>query len=449
VADHAAPRALEAHLVTGAELPGAVRRHLAAGCPYCALQGRRALVARRPSAVAAFGLVLQAASPDREAIGAAVDEARAWASLLRVETAAAPALLSGLLACARDSIEDVRQSPTYHSLGFAEHLCARSREEACRDPLRAGEFAELAVEVADTLPAAGYPPALAEDARALAWRTLGNALRVATDLPAADRAFTLAAAHLAFGCGAPRDRAEHLSLLASLRLAQARFHLAIPSLEQALEISRGLGDDEMTAKLVLKLAKAHGEGGEAGAAVAVLEGESALFARHRDADLALFARHAHACCLLEAGQVAAARRELIALAPVWRARVRSPLNQQRFDWLEARASWAEGHHLHAERQLRAVRAAFQAAGAHHDFALVSLDLAALYLEEGRGREVRRLAEQMVPLFETRELHRHALAALTLFEQAACSEQASAGWVRQLARYLRQSRHNPYIRFQPV
>lgn len=449
MADHAAPRALEAHLVTGAELPGAVRRHLTAGCPYCALEGRRALVARRASAVAAFGLVLQARSPDREAIGAAVDEARAWASLLRVEAAAAPALLSGLLACARDSIEDVRQSPTYHSLGFAEHLCARSREEACRDPLRAGEFAELAVEVADTLPAAGYPPALAEDARALAWRTLGNALRVATDLPAADRAFTLAAAHLAFGCGAPRDRAEHLSLLASLRLAQARFHLAIPSLEQALEISRGLGDDELTAKLVLQLAKALGEGGDAAAAIALLDGESGLFARQAATDLALYARQARAWWLVELGHTQRARQELEGFRSDWLARALPPLDRQRIYWLEAKVAWADGDSPGAKRQLSAVRKAFEGAGAHLDYALVSLDLAALYLEQGLTREVRRLAEEMVPVFESRELHRQALAALALFEQAAACEQASADWVRRLARYLRQSRYNPYLRFQPA
>jgi hypothetical protein len=55
----------------------------------------------------------------------------------------------------------------------------------------------------------------------------------------------------------------------------------------------------------------------------------------------------------------------------------------------------------------------------------------------------------VPVFESRELHRQALAALALFEQAAACEQASADWVRRLARYLRQSRYNPYLRFQPA
>ena len=46
--------------------------------------------------------------------------------------------------------------------------------------------------------------------------------------------------------------------------------------------------------------------------------------------------------------------------------------------------------------------------------VASLDLAALYAAQGRTAEVRRLAEEMLPVFTSRRIHREALAALIVF-----------------------------------
>ena len=55
---------------------------------------------------------------------------------------------------------------------------------------------------------------------------------------------------------------------------------------------------------------------------------------------------------------------------------------------------------------------------------------------------------MAPVFRSHELHRHALAAVTLFRHAARSQAATAGLLQDLLRYLQRARNNPYARFEP-
>jgi hypothetical protein len=50
-------------------------------------------------------------------------------------------------------------------------------------------------------------------------------------------------------------------------------------------------------------------------------------------------------------------------------------------------------------------------------------------------EVRALAEEIVALFEARDVHREILAALVLFQEAARREEVTAAMVRELAGFL--------------
>ncbi|MEA2600955.1 MAG: hypothetical protein QOF89_1947 [Acidobacteriota bacterium] len=83
----------------------------------------------------------------------------------------------------------------------------------------------------------------------------------------------------------------------------------------------------------------------------------------------------------------------------------------------------------------------------YDCALVSLDLAVLYLEEGRSGEVRNLAGDMAWIFKEQGIHREALAALRLFCLAVEQEAATADLARRVARYLRKAQHDPTLRFE--
>ena len=81
-----------------------------------------------------------------------------------------------------------------------------------------------------------------------------------------------------------------------------------------------------------------------------------------------------------------------------------------------------------------------------DAALVSLDLAEIYLVQGRWPEVCTLAEEMIQLFRSLGVQREPLTALLLFQEAAHRQQATSAFVRRLARYLEDARRDPSYRF---
>jgi hypothetical protein len=83
----------------------------------------------------------------------------------------------------------------------------------------------------------------------------------------------------------------------------------------------------------------------------------------------------------------------------------------------------------------------------YDVAIVSLELAMVYLKQGRNAEVRQLAEEMHPLFEAEGVHREATAALLLFQNAAREDAATIELVRDLTDYLKRARKNPMLRFK--
>jgi tetratricopeptide (TPR) repeat protein len=312
---------------------------------------------------------------------------------------------------------------------------------------RAAELGQLAIEVADRAEEAGYARGLANDARALAWGAYANALRVGSELIEAERALRTALLLRAEGSGHPAVEAELLSLAGSLRMHQARYPEARELLEQAAGLYRRQGARQAEAKTLVKLAKATGEGGDAGEAVLYAEEAEALLDPDVDRFLYLYARQARVALLLERGAITEARVLYDQLAPTYRRHAPGISSLQRIAWLGARILWAEGEPTRAERELLALLAAFAERGEGYECALVSLDLATLYLEQGRTAEVRRLVAEMIPIFASREAHRHALSALLLVERAVEGETATVGLLREVARYLRRARHNPYLPFE--
>jgi hypothetical protein len=78
--------------------------------------------------------------------------------------------------------------------------------------------------------------------------------------------------------------------------------------------------------------------------------------------------------------------------------------------------------------------------------LVSLDLAKLYLDQGETTKVKRLAEEMAPVFVDVGVHKWAQEALRLFREAAEKEIASVELVERIGRYLHNARLAPGLRF---
>ena len=102
----------------------------------------------------------------------------------------------------------------------------------------------------------------------------------------------------------------------------------------------------------------------------------------------------------------------------------------------------------AAELLRQVREGFIELEVGYDVALVSLDLAGVCAQLGRTAEVKRIAEEMIPIFHSRDVHRETYAALIVFQQAAATEQATAGMVDEIARFLRRAPREAAPSFEP-
>jgi hypothetical protein len=78
----------------------------------------------------------------------------------------------------------------------------------------------------------------------------------------------------------------------------------------------------------------------------------------------------------------------------------------------------------------------------YDAALVSLDLARLFAQEGCVDDLKRLAAELMPIFESRDVHREAIVTLLLFQRACEEERVTVDLVRKVAASLRRERRGP-------
>jgi tetratricopeptide (TPR) repeat protein len=142
--------------------------------------------------------------------------------------------------------------------------------------------------------------------------------------------------------------------------------------------------------------------------------------------------------------------EAEAAVPELRALTAQPeqaMDRIRVGWLTGRVAGGLGKTAEGIEALEAVRAQFAAKALRYDEALVSMELAGLYLQQGRTAEVKQLVGEMEPVFRDQQVHGEARKALTLFRRAVEFETLSAELVRHLVAYLYRAQHDPELRFE--
>lgn len=170
-----------------------------------------------------------------------------------------------------------------------------------------------------------------------------------------------------------------------------------------------------------------------------------LLSRESEPRLYLWAQHNLALYLAEQGQYIEAA-ELLAINRDLYLVHSAPMNTLHLAWLSGRISAGLGRLAEAESSFLAAREGFLAQGIAYDGALVSLDLALLYLQQQRTEEVKGLAMAMVGVFESQGVHREAFAACLLFREAAQQDGITRDFVERLARYLEAAKADPDLAF---
>src|SRR5579872_887573 len=108
------------------------------------------------------------------------------------------------------------------------------------------------------------------------------------------------------------------------------------------------------------------------------------------------------------------------------------LDLLRLQWTEGKVAFGLGRFQEAETLFRQVQTEFLSRGMGYDAALVSLDLAVLFALEHRTEDLKRLAAEVMQVFESRDVHREAVAALILFQNACEEERLTAELAGQIA-----------------
>ncbi len=153
-------------------------------------------------------------------------------------------------------------------------------------------------------------------------------------------------------------------------------------------------------------------------------------------------------CLLESGRAQEADFLLRASRSEFEAHAGELLGL-RFRWLEGKIQQSLGELELAGQSLGEARRGFMERGLGFDAAGASLDLAGLYASQGRAADMRRVAEEMLPILRAQDLHREAVAALIVFQQAVRMERVSTDFLREIRHYLERARKDHRLRFEYI
>ncbi|HVT58733.1 MAG TPA: hypothetical protein VHR45_10045 [Thermoanaerobaculia bacterium] len=368
-------------------------------------------------------------------------------ALLSCEKDAAPQLAGEILqqpAPARAPL--ARSSRRFQTLAVCDLLIEKSFEAGFHDAVAGVELAELGIALAELLDAGRYGLAVVHDVQARAWAHLGNARRLGGDLLGAEEALACAAMLAKEGSADPLEKARLLDLRASLLSDQGWFEEAADVLDGVIDIYDDVQDMHRKGRTLISKGLFLGNAGSHYTAIELFTHGLPLLDQRLEPRLVLAARHNLIWNLNESGQTDIARAQLERFRSSYQelgdARTELPLA-----WLEARIAARSGNLLEAEQRLGDLRRRFLERGMGYDASLVMLDLALLFLDQGRRDEVRRIPEQMLPILLSRDIHQHAISALIAFQQAAEAGQLTTALVHEIAGYLRRARKNPRLSFE--
>jgi tetratricopeptide (TPR) repeat protein len=335
-----------------------------------------------------------------------------------------------------------RARSRFRSPVFVRLLLDESRRCIPERPGEAHQLAELARKVANRNPRMpGY-----FDLYTLALALQANACRAGGDLWGASQSFEAVRQIMSeHGVMDLEVVARVDDLMGSLRKDQRRLPEAERLLRRAalLFSLRRAPDD--AARVLTNLADVYRLQGDLEQAIEMARSALGLLGPEADLLLRVAGHFNLTVYLMEAGR----HEEAAALFEADRGlyeQVREPWLQLRLTWIRGDIAVASGDFARAEQAYLEARDGCIAQGIGYDAAMVSLDLAVLYLKEGRMADVQRVAEEMLPIFQAQDVHREALAALRLFQEAARRQELTVEKALEVAAYLREARGEPGRRF---
>jgi tetratricopeptide (TPR) repeat protein len=332
-------------------------------------------------------------------------------------------------------------APQALSKELVADLLERARALWKSDPSRSLEVAQRALTILARIPIDSPYRRYLADLEARGYGYAANALRLLFDYRQADREFEAAQATLAQGTHDPRERAQVLMLLSLLRRDQRRFAEALRHLQQAAAIYRWTREDHLEGTIFMTMATIHSYAGHPELAIPVADRARELLDHERDPRMSAGLQMNIAHYLCAADRAEEARQQIELARPLVEA-AGTPNDLRGLRWIEGQIALALGERDEGDSLLSELREEYARIGDSFNAALVSLELVAVYLEQGRTADAKRLAAESLPIFQSLEIHRETLAALIALQRATEVETATAGVVRELLERMRRGNAAP-------
>jgi tetratricopeptide (TPR) repeat protein len=434
LSEHPTPAQLDA-FTNRPLLPDSFRqtaRHLLAGCASCNALLRphyRHLLSTLSAESAREGATVSDERLDH--LSAAFRSYRTY--LRREETRRKKAALLLTRGRGQEALAGRPEAPL-RDLGTLKALLERSWavRHANLDEMK--RFARLAVEVAGRLHPRWHDERDAADWQARAWGELGNALRAADDLDEAARAFSTAFTFFHQGNQEARLKARLHDLYASFLGARRKFDLAFAALDIAHAAYLELGDSHLAGKALATKAMYLHYSGQPEAAVVVNQQAMSLLGQARDRELLLFSLHNHVRFLVACGHLDEAR-SMLAQHLGDLQRLKGHIYQIRLRWIQAQISASLGEWRAAEEGLRSVRESFEQERMGFHAALASLELALIWMRQGRYEETERMVLEVCDVFLALRIQREAFGAIMILKEAFERRMATLGLLEEVISLL--------------
>ncbi len=394
---------------------------------------------------------------DEVATGLYVDQwygtgvARAWRAALERPALETPPFDHSAALAAEEALEHwkpqtwpfrMANDPRFRCLDASTYFLRRARQWWQEDPRKAVWVTTGVIRVLESSTA--YPERLKANLLARAWAYLGNARRILDRFEEAHQAFREANRWYARSSGRRALAGEILWLEGVCYTAERESDVAISALEDACALLPLSGSPTTRLDAEISLANTYREAGCVEASIQALE---RLVDCHSPASFPegtyLATLQNLAMGYVQTGRVAEAKAHLPEIKRL-AAQDGKYLNLLRVKWLEAAIYKAEcetvpGLRLLASARFREVQAGFLTVGHHMDAALIGLSHAEMYLQLEDSAAAADLAEELIPIFRSKGIHREATAAGLIVVEDLRRKAATVNQVQELTARLRRLR----------
>lgn len=331
----------------------------------------------------------------------------------------------------------------FESLAGHWALLERSHELRYDDPEQMVDLARLALVVAERLNPERHGATIVADLCCRATIELANALRVADQLDEARATLGDAVQWLHKGTGNSHIEVRLYDVQASLLADSRHFDAACEALDVVYKTQLQHGDSHLAGRALIKKGLYLNYKGDAGGAIPVLRLGLSMIDGESDPSLLYAGVHNLARCHMDLGQLRSAR----ALLWVNRRRYKEALgrvNELKLLWLQAQINLGLGNRERAKEGFCVVKNGFWEAGLRYNEALVTLELALVYANEGRVADARSLGMEAAEVFLSLGIERETMSAVLLLRRAFELRVLPVALLTSVLEFLRASEKGPEV-----